>query len=66
MEWLEQRLQDPSLTVLMVSHDRSFVDAVCSEVLELDGYGGAFRHAGNYAAFLEGREARCTRYLCML
>lgn len=44
VEWLEQRLADPSLTVLMVSHDRAFIDSVCNEILELDGSGGAFRH----------------------
>ena len=36
--------QEPGLSVLMVSHDRSFIDAVCDEVLELDGAGGAYRH----------------------
>ena len=59
VEWLEGVLRDSaSLTVLLVSHDRAFIDAVCDEVLELDGAGGCFRHAGNYSMFLEGREAR--------
>ena len=58
VEWLAERLADPALTVLMVSHDRAFVDAVCTDVLELDGSGGVFRHAGGYQRFLLGREER--------
>jgi ATPase subunit of ABC transporter with duplicated ATPase domains len=41
-----------------VSHDRAFIDAVCPDILELDGVGGAHRHCGGYAAYLEGREER--------
>jgi ATPase subunit of ABC transporter with duplicated ATPase domains len=58
VEWLEARLADPALTVLMVTHDRAFMDSVCSDVLELDGAGGAFRHSGGYERFLLGREER--------
>ena len=43
---------------LLVSHDRAFIDAVCSDILELDGTGGSHRHRGGYAAYLEGREQR--------
>ena len=58
VEWLETRLADPALTVLMVTHDRALMDAVCSDVLELDGAGGVFRHSGGYERFLLGREER--------
>jgi ATPase subunit of ABC transporter with duplicated ATPase domains len=59
VEWLEKRLQQMTNTAtLLVSHDRAFIDAVCSDILELDGTGGSHRHRGGYAAYLEGREQR--------
>ena len=59
VEWLEKRLQQMNNTAtLLVSHDRAFIDAVCSDILELDGTGGSHRHRGGYAAYLEGREQR--------
>jgi ATP-binding cassette subfamily F protein uup len=59
VEWLETRLQSMNnTTVLLVSHDRAFIDAVCPDIMELDGVGGAHRHRGGYAAYLEGREER--------
>ena len=59
VEWLETRLQSMTNTaVLLVSHDRAFIDEVCPDILELDGVGGAHRHRGGYAAYLEGRQQR--------
>ena len=64
IEWLENRLVNPPPdagappAILCVSHDRAFLDGVCTSILELDGGGGCFRHAGNYAAFVDAREAR--------
>ena len=58
VEWLEQRLRDTATTVVLVTHDRAFLDAVCTDILELDGDGGAFRHSGGYSRFLQGREER--------
>ena len=59
VEWLENRLNAmENTTVLLVSHDRAFIDAVCPDILELDGVGGSHRHRGGYAAYLEGREER--------
>ena len=59
VEWLENRINEMSNTaVLLVSHDRAFIDVVCPDILELDGVGGSHRHRGGYAAYLEGREAR--------
>ena len=58
-EWLENRVNEMTNTaVLLVSHDRAFIDNVCPDILELDGVGGSHRHRGGYAAYLEGREAR--------
>lgn len=58
VEWLEDQLRLSKLTVLLVSHDRMFIDNVCPDILELDGRGGSYRHRGGYAAFLEQREER--------
>ena len=58
VEWLEEQLQSPNLTVLLVSHDRMFIDNVCQDIIELDGKGGSYRHRGGYAAFLEQRAER--------
>ena len=57
IQWMERALSDASLTVLLVTHDRYFLDRICSEIVELEG-GKAYRHAGNYSAFLAGKEAR--------
>ena len=58
-EWLENRVNEMTNTaVLLVSHDRAFIDNVCPDILELDGVGGSHRHRGGYAAYLEGRAAR--------
>jgi len=49
VEWLEETLTAPgwnNTTILLVSHDRAFIDKVCPDILELDGIGGAHRHRG--------------------
>ena len=52
VEWLETYLQQPDLALLMVTHDRYFLDRVCSEIIEI--YNGNFyRYKGNYSDFLE-------------
>ena len=59
VEWLEQTLSSMGSTaVVLVSHDRRFIDAVCPDIIELDGFGGAHMHRGGYAAYVEAREAR--------
>lgn len=55
IEWLEEWLSQESLTVLMVTHDRYFLDNVCDTILELH-QGSLFRYKGNYSAFLEKKE----------
>jgi ATP-binding cassette subfamily F protein uup len=60
VEWLEGHLREAqrSLTLVMVTHDRAFLDAVCSDLLELDGTGGFWFHSGGYGRYLAGREER--------
>jgi ATP-binding cassette subfamily F protein uup len=57
IEWLEQYLDQEKVTLLLVTHDRYFLDRVCREILELDG-GNLYRHRGDYAHYLEMKYAR--------
>lgn len=55
VEWLEGYLQRSSVTLLMVTHDRYFLDNVCTDIWELEG--GALRaYHGNYTYYLTKRE----------
>ncbi|TRY27078.1 ABC-F type ribosomal protection protein [Brevibacillus sp. LEMMJ03] len=60
MEWLEGFLRDYPGTVLLISHDRCFLDAVVSSIYHLDG-GVAEHYIGNYSAFVKEREERLLR-----
>lgn len=57
IEWLEQYLYSSTITLLMVTHDRYFLDKVCNQILELTGE-KLFLHKGNYAYFLEKKAQR--------
>ena len=57
IEWLEDYLARQKLTLLMVTHDRYFLDTVCNEILELE-LGKVYRYKGNYAYFLEKKQER--------
>lgn len=57
IEWLEQYLQQTNVTLLMVTHDRYFLDRICNHILELDG-GKLYHHEGNYQYFLAKRAER--------
>jgi ABC transport system ATP-binding/permease protein len=57
IEWLEEYFSGTQLTLLMITHDRYFLDRVCNEILELDE-GKLFHYKGNYSYFLEKRELR--------
>jgi len=57
IEWLENYLASPSITLIMVTHDRYFLDNVANEIIELDR-GQLFRYKGNYAYFLEKKSDR--------
>jgi ATP-binding cassette subfamily F protein uup len=57
IEWLEKLLTDGSKTILMVTHDRYFLDNVCNEILEIDK-GKLIPYVGNYAYYLEKKAER--------
>ncbi len=55
--WLEKRLASYRGALMMVTHDRYFLDRVCSRIAELD-QGGLYMHDGNYSYYLEQKAAR--------
>ncbi|MEI7663439.1 MAG: ABC-F family ATP-binding cassette domain-containing protein [Bacteroidota bacterium] len=57
IEWLEEYLSKSSITLLMVTHDRYFLDLVCNEVLEMEN-AAVYRYKGNYSYFLEKQAER--------
>ncbi len=57
IEWLEDFLTKTHSTLLMVTHDRYFLDRVCDEIIEIDN-NTVFKYRGNYSYFLEKREER--------
>ena len=57
IEWLESYLQRTTKALLMVTHDRYFLDNVCENILELDDM-GLYTYTGNYEYYLEKREQR--------
>ena len=56
-EWLEEYLDKSRLSLLMVTHDRYFLDRVCSEIMEIDTRQVYF-YKGNYSYYLEKRQER--------
>lgn len=59
IEWLESYLKVNDTTLLLVTHDRYFLDTVCTEIIELDDK-KLFTYKGDYAYFLEKKEMRET------
>ena len=57
VEWLEHYLNHEKITLLLVTHDRYFLDAVCNEIWELDG-NTIYNYKGDYANYLEKKAAR--------
>ncbi len=57
IEWLEEYLTNSSITLLMVTHDRYFLDKICNEIIELDNT-KLFNYKGNYSYYLEKRSER--------
>ena len=57
IEWLEGILSGPNETVLVVSHDRYFLDKICNKMFELS-QGSLYTYEGNYAYFLEKKAER--------
>ena len=59
IEYLESYLQHSRCTLLMVTHDRYFLDRVCNSIMEIDR-GNLYIYRGNYTQYLEKREERYT------
>lgn len=57
IEWLEDYLTKNNITLLMITHDRYFLENICTEILELDN-GILYKHKGNYSKYLENKELR--------
>jgi ATP-binding cassette subfamily F protein uup len=57
VEWLEDYLNSMRITLLMVTHDRYFLDRVCNRIIELDNR-QLYTYRGNYAYYLEKRQER--------
>lgn len=57
VEWLEHYMDKENVTLLLVTHDRYFLDAVCNEIWELDG-GSIHVYKGDYENYLEKKAAR--------
>ena len=56
-EWLEEYLRRNNLSLLMVTHDRYFLDRVCDEIIEIDNR-QIYQYKGNYSYYLEKRQER--------
>jgi len=57
IEWLENYLQDASLSILLVTHDRYFLDEVCDKIIEIDNY-KLYEYKGNFDYYLEKKAER--------
>lgn len=57
IEWLEQYLSRSSMSLILITHDRYFLDRVCNQIIELD-LGALYRYRGNYDYYLQKREER--------
>jgi ATP-binding cassette subfamily F protein uup len=57
VEWLENYLNQEKVTLLMVTHDRYFLEDVCDEIWELDEQ-NLFTYKGDYREYLEKKAAR--------
>jgi ATP-binding cassette subfamily F protein uup len=57
IDWLEEYLEKQNITLLMVTHDRYFLERVCNQILELVN-GNIYSYKGNYSYFLEKKASR--------
>lgn len=57
IEWLEKYLQERNISMLLVTHDRYFLDRICTEILELDNT-TIYSYHGNYSYYLQKRQER--------
>ena len=61
VEWLEDFLNHSKMTILMVTHDRYFLDNVCTDILEIDQH-QLFHYKGNYSYYLQKRDERIANF----
>lgn len=59
IEWLEEYLSQSQMAIIMVTHDRYFLESVTNEIIELDQH-QLFKYSGNYSYFLEKKSERET------
>ena len=57
IEWLENYLQDASISILLVTHDRYFLDEVCDRIIEIDNH-ELYEYKGNFDYYLEKKAER--------
>ena len=57
VEWLEHYFDKENITLLLVTHDRYFLDAACNEIWEMEG-SNIYTHKGDYQNYLEKKTAR--------
>jgi ABC transport system ATP-binding/permease protein len=57
IEWLENYLQDSSISILLVTHDRYFLDEVCDKIIEIDNH-VLYEYKGNFDYYLEKKAER--------
>ncbi|HYX07920.1 MAG TPA: ABC-F family ATP-binding cassette domain-containing protein [Bacteroidales bacterium] len=57
IEWLEEYLSNSACSLLMVTHDRYFLDRICNQIIEID-QGSIYAYRGNYSEYLEKRQER--------
>jgi ATP-binding cassette subfamily F protein uup len=57
IEWLEEYLLKSQITLLMVTHDRYFLERICNEIIEIDEK-SAYSYKGNYSLFIKKRDER--------
>ena len=60
-EWLEKYLKDTRTTLLMVTHDRYFLDNVCDNIIEIDN-NKTYSYTGNYSYYLQKRQERIENF----
>lgn len=61
IEWLEDMLKRSKMALLIVTHDRYFLDSVCTDILEISEQ-QLFHYKGNYSYYLEKREERISNF----
>ncbi len=61
IEWLEGYLSQKDLTLLLITHDRYFLDRICDRIIEIEN-GNLFHYQGNFSYFIENKALREAQY----